>query len=248
MFDDSVWNPWHGCAKYSEGCRNCYVYRRDESVGRDASKVERNKDFDKPLRRDRFGNYKIKGGSTVYACMTSDFFLDKADQWRDEAWDIIRTRSDVDFCIITKRITRFVESIPDDWGDGWDNVTICVTTENQQEFDRRFPVFKDLPIKHKRLICEPLLSKIDTHGWLCDSKIEGLVAGGESGNNARICDYNWILSLCEQCADAGVPFHFKQTGARFLKDGRIYRVPRRLQHEQARKANINTSKTFKIKE
>ncbi|NLN07122.1 MAG: hypothetical protein GX167_05830, partial [Firmicutes bacterium] len=43
----------------------------------------------------------------------------------------------------------------------------------------------------------------------------------------------------EQCRRAGVPFYFKQTGAVFRKDGRIYRIPRRLQHAQAHKAGID---------
>ena len=48
-----VWNPWHGCVKYSEGCRYCYVYRRDESVGRDAAQVTRNRDFYLPTAKNR---------------------------------------------------------------------------------------------------------------------------------------------------------------------------------------------------
>ena len=48
-----IWNPWHGCRKISAGCLNCYVYRRDESVGRDASAVVKTADFDLPVRRDR---------------------------------------------------------------------------------------------------------------------------------------------------------------------------------------------------
>ena len=51
-----VWNPWHGCLKYSEGCRHCYVYRRDESVGLDASEIKKNKDFSLPLQRRRDGS------------------------------------------------------------------------------------------------------------------------------------------------------------------------------------------------
>ena len=70
-----TWNPWHGCRKYSEGCLNCYVYRRDASVGRDASIVARTKDFDLPLRRRRDGGFAIPPGAHVYACLTSDFFL-----------------------------------------------------------------------------------------------------------------------------------------------------------------------------
>ena len=107
MPEEIIWNPWHGCVKFSEGCKNCYVYRRDESIGKDASHVEKTQNFDLPVRRKKDGQYKIPAGSTVYACMTSDFFLDKADCWRQEMWHIIKQRSDVSFIIITKRIARF---------------------------------------------------------------------------------------------------------------------------------------------
>lgn len=240
MYTDNIWNPWHGCKKYSAGCAHCYVYRRDESIGKDASVVTRTLDFDLPVRRRRDGKYKIDSGSHVYACMTSDFFLDEADKWRGEAWDIIRERYDLKFTIITKRIVRFAECVPDDWGSGWDNVTVAVTSENQEEFDRRFPVLCELPIKHKRLISEPLLGAIDTRGHMKNSGIEQMTVGGESGDGARLCDWDWVVSLREQCDEAGVSFYFKQTGALFRKDGRVYHIPRKLQHDQAKKAKINT--------
>ncbi len=28
------WNLWHGCPRASAGCLHCYMYRRDESVGK----------------------------------------------------------------------------------------------------------------------------------------------------------------------------------------------------------------------
>ena len=84
--NSEIWNPWHGCIKYSEGCLNCYVYRRDASVGRDASQVFRTKEFDLPLRKRRDGSYALPAGGHIYACMTSDFFLPEADAWRAEAW------------------------------------------------------------------------------------------------------------------------------------------------------------------
>ena len=235
---DVIWNPWHGCKKYSEGCANCYVYRRDASIGKDASIVQRTQMFDLPLRKDRFGAYKIPAGSTVFACMTSDFFIDAADGWRPDIWTMIRERSDVDFFIITKRILRFAECIPDDWGDGYENVSVVCTIENQRQCDIRFPIFNAVPIKHKYIACEPLLSDIDMRPYLT-SEIRQVVAGGESGNEARVCDYRWILNLQSQCAEKNVAFHFKQTGARFLKDGRLYRIERRFQHSQARKAEID---------
>jgi protein gp37 len=238
MLED-VWNPWHGCHKYSEGCKNCYVYRRDGSVGKDASIIEKTNNFNLPIKCKRDGSYKILGNTTLYTCMTSDFFIKEADEWRAEAWNMIRRRQDINFIIITKRIVRFLECIPNDWGKGYPNVTICCTMENQKECDTRFPIFNSLPIARKFVICEPLLSDIDMSNYL-NASITQVVVGGESGNEARVCDYSWVLNIRSQCIKAGVPFHFKQTGAYLKKEGHIYRILRKYQHSQARKAKIDT--------
>ena len=237
--NEFVWNPWHGCRKYSEGCMNCYVYRRDGRVGRDASQITRNSGFSLPAERDRSGNYKIPDGAAVFCCMTSDFFLPEADAWRAEVWDMIRERSGVSFFIITKRITRFYDCIPGDWGDGWENVTFCCTCENRVRAAQRLPLFSVLPIKHKMIVCEPLLERVCIKPYLAG--IELVIAGGESGPEARECDFDWFADLSAQCAEEGVAFRFKQTGARFRKDGKLYRIPRALQHSQARLAGIDRS-------
>lgn len=232
------WNLWHGCHKISPGCQNCYVYRMDARYQRDSTQVYKTADFDLPLRKNRQNIYKVPSGETVYTCFTSDFFLEDADPWRPEAWEMIRQRKDLHFFFITKRIHRFYDVIPSDWGDGYENVTICCTTENQNRADYRLPIYLNAPIRHKHIICEPLLEKIDLSRYL-GGWMEGLTAGGESGENARICRFSWILSLREQCLSAGVPFHFKQTGARFEKDGKLYHIPRREQHKQAARAGID---------
>lgn len=235
-----TWNPWHGCKKISAGCANCYVYRTDSKFEKDSSRVTKNKSFSMPVERYKNGTYKLlpQEDNVVYTCFTSDFFLEEADQWRDECWKIIKARSDLEFLIITKRIHRFYDCIPDDWGDGYENVHICCTCENQDRADYRLPIFLDAPIRKKSIICEPLLEEIDLTPYL-NGMITQVVAGGESGNNARLCRYSWVLSLREQCKKAGVSFYFKQTGARFEKDGRVFKIPRNLQHSQARKAGIN---------
>lgn len=232
-----IWNPWHGCRKYSEGCENCYVYRRDGRVGRDASEITRNSAFDMPIQKNRSGDYKIPDGATVFCCMTSDFFIEDADLWRDEIWDIIRKRSNVHFNIITKRIIRFYDCIPKDWGDGWDNVSILCTCENRKRVLERLPLFITLPIKDKHVICEPLLERVNLSPYL--KGIKSVTAGGESGLNVRECDFDWMLDLRAQCVEAGVKFSFKQTGANFVKDGKRYSVPRKFQHSQAKAAGIN---------
>ena len=233
------WNPWHGCHKISEGCQNCYVYRTDSRYGKDSGKVEKTSNFDMPLNRDRSGEWKLQNdGFAVATCLTSDFFIDEADQWRSDIWQIIKRRRDLDFFIITKRIHRFYERLPEDWGNGYDNVIIGCTCECQRTADFRLPIFLEAPIKHKVIICAPLIEEIDLSGYL-DERIEQVSAGGESGENARICKYDWILSIREQCADNNVDFNFHQTGAKLMKDGIIYRIPRKYQHLQARKAGIN---------
>ena len=234
----AIWNPWHGCRKYSEGCQHCYVYRIDAAHGKDASQVYKNKEFDLPMRRKRDRTYQLAPGTFVYTCFSSDFFLEEADSWRQSAWEMIRWRSDLTFFIITKRITRFDECLPPDWGEGYENVHICCTVENQRQADIRLPVYQKAPIRHKSIICSPLLSAIDLRPYLGDW-VEEVVVGGESGQEARPCDYNWVLDLREQCVQAGVPFHFMQTGARLIKDGKCYRIPRKYQHSQAKAAQID---------
>lgn len=234
------WNPWHGCTKISPGCKYCYVYRQDEMYGSAtaSSLCKKNLDFDKPIKRKRDRSYKIPPNSIVFTCFTSDFLLDDADEWRDECWKMMKERSDCYFYFFTKRIHRLKECLPDDWGNGYDNVIIGCTVENQEMADYRLPIFRELPIKHKSIIIAPIIEKIDISNYL-DSTIEEVSVGGESGTDARPCDYEWILYLREQCINANVPFRFHQTGARLIKDGKEYRILRRYQHSQAKKANIN---------
>lgn len=121
---------------------HCYVYRTDSRFEKDSRLVTKNADFDLPVRLSRDGTYKLQpDGEPVYTCFTSDFFLDKADAWRDECWQMIHRRPDLDFLIITKRIVRFAECVPADWGEGYGNVTICCTVENEEEAKRRLPIF-----------------------------------------------------------------------------------------------------------
>ncbi len=246
------WNPWHGCHKISPGCLNCYVYRSDDRHGKDASKVIRTKDFDLPLKKKRDGNWKIPSGANVWTCFTSDFLLDTADPWREEAWNMIRARQDLHFTFITKRIDRFEKCRPSDWENAFSHVDIYCTCENQNRADYRLPLYLSAPLSRRTICCEPLLEPINLSPYLrqkdCDGKplIDLVVAGGESGSKARECRYEWILDLRRQCIDEGVSFWFKQTGANFVKDGRRYNIPRKLQHAQAKKAAIGYSPLYSL--
>ena len=194
-----------------------------------------------PVKKDRQGRYKIPSGELVYTCFTSDFFLEEADEWRKEAWEMIRLRPDLTFFIITKRPDRFYAGLPKDWGDGYDNVCISCTCESQYTADLRLPVFLELPIKHKSITHEPMLQKINIRKYLREygSVIESVSCGGESGPDARPCDYAWVLDTMLQCVEYDVSFFFHQTGANFIRAGKQYHIERKDQHLQAAKAGID---------
>ena len=64
---------------------------------------------------------------------------------------MIQQRQDVHFYIITKRIGRFEVGLPSDWDEGYPNVTVAVTCENQQRADERIPLLLSAPIRHKEV-------------------------------------------------------------------------------------------------
>ena len=116
-------------------------------------------------------------------------------------------------------------------------MVVGCTVENQRRAEERLEIFSKLPIRHKNIICQPMISAIDLEAYL--DGVELVIAGGESDRFARPMDYAWVLSLREQCVRKGVPFEFRQCGTHFLKDGREYTLQKKDLCSQARKANIN---------
>ena len=236
-----IWNPWHGCRKYSEGCLNCYMFFLDAQRDRDGAEIYRNKaNFYYPLAKDKNGAYKVKSGEMIRVCMTSDFFLEEADGWRDEAWNVIRMRPDVKFFILTKRAGRIKDHLPSDWGDGYDNVTLNVTCENQRRADERIPILLSVPAKHKGIMCAPLIDAVSIKKYLPCGQIEQVLADGENYDGARLCRYEWVKALYDECVEYDVSFVFCGTGWRFEKDGKIYRIEKNgLQSRQAYLSGLN---------
>ena len=235
----AIWNPWRGCIKCSEGCLHCYIHKGDYKRGINTSEIVKTKDFYKPIEKLKNGNYKMKSG-LVYLCFQSDFLIKEADKWRNECFRMIKERQDCKFLFLTKRIERFKEIIPDDWNDGYDNVIVCCTVENQKNVDYKLSIFKDLPIKHKCITMQPLLEKVNIEKYLDD--IELVLVGGEQDYNARVLDYDWVLDIRKQCIKHNVNFEFRQCGTYTIKDGKTYKIETYNLTKQARLANINYKK------
>jgi len=229
-----IWNPWHGCVKCSEGCEHCYMYFLDKSRGKNGAEIYRTGNFKYPL-----SEANVKSGELIRVCMTSDFFLEEADEWRQEAWDIMRRRSDVKFFLLTKRPERVLSCLPDDWGDGWPNIFFNVTAENQKRADERIPLLLNLPFQHKGVMCAPFIGKVDIEPYLLDGQIEQVICGGENYDGARPCDHEWVKCLYDACVRHDVTFAFIETGTHFIKDGKHYRIPgKALQTKQAFRSGL----------
>ena len=230
-----IWNPWHGCVKCSEGCQNCYMYYLDGLRGKDGAAVYRTgTGFRYPLSKRRDGRYRVQSGEMLRVCMTSDFFLEEADPWREAAWDIIRQRPDVKFFLLTKRPQRVAQCLPADWGEGWENVMFNVTAENQHRADERLPLLLSLPFKHKGVMCAPFIGPVSLARYLPPGQIEQVLCEGENYGGSRPCHYEWVKCLRDECAAYDVTFVFCGTGRRFVKDGRLYRIEGKgLQSRQA---------------
>jgi protein gp37 len=216
------------------------MYFLDAQRGRNGEEIYRTKaGFRYPLSKDRTGMYKVKSGEMLRVCMTSDFFLEEADPWRDEAWDVIRQRPDVKFFLLTKRPQRIKDHLPDDWGEGWDNVMLNVTCENQKRTDERIPILLSLPFQHKGIMCAPFIGPVSIREYLPAGQIEQVLCDGENYGGARPCHYEWVKSLRDECAAYHVTFVFCGTGRRFVKDGRLYKLEGNIQSQQARKSGMS---------
>lgn len=237
------WEPWTGCYQISEGCDNCYFYGpKAKRYGQ--NEVVKTDKFDWPIRKKANGEYNIKGDKILATCFATDFFLPEADEWRKDVWAMIKERQDIDFLILTKRIDRFMVSLPDDWGDGYDNVNTGVSVENQAMADLRLPYFLSLPLKRRFIACAPLLEEIDLSAYI--HGVEHVSVSGENGRDARVCDYDWVFKLRDLCEKANKTFWFKSSGTFFRKDDEIEKINPFKQGKLAKDLNLDISDGKKL--
>jgi protein gp37 len=121
---------------------------------------------------------------------------------------------------------------------GWPaNAWIGTTVEDQEHADRRIPHLLAIPAKVRFLSVEPLLGRLTLFHWLIRCRhdwanegapsvharcerggvqpgIDWVIVGGESGGGHRPLEVGFARDLKDECAQAGVPFFFKQVGGR----------------------------------
>ena len=206
---DVTWNPWRGCDKVSQACKYCYMFRYYEKKGiNPKSIVKQMQVFNSPLQR--------QDGVKIFTCSMSDFFHKEADNWRDDAWDIIKRTPQHTYLILTKRPERIKKCLPENWSlENYGNVWLGVTVESQSEVSR-VHFLEDISCNVKWVSFEPLLSDIQLQKKELDI-INWAVIGGESGyrNQVRKTELCWFNSLMFQIIGYGIPLFFKQFGSSY---------------------------------
>jgi protein gp37 len=225
-----TWNPWWGCSNVSPGCDHCYAEALDKRFGgghwgpHAARRRTTLKNWKAPLKWDLAAR-SVGLRHRVFTCSMADFFDNQVEpQWRAEAWDMIRVTPNLTWLVLTKRPQNIAAMLPDGWGQGWPNVWLGTSVENQDEADRRIPVLLSVPARKHFLSCEPLLGPVDLHSKLCRETgscpvcpvcfcaIDWVIVGGESGPDARPMNPQWARDIHAQCITSGAAFFFKQWG------------------------------------
>ncbi|MGD0158367.1 MAG: phage Gp37/Gp68 family protein [Terracidiphilus sp.] len=226
-----TFNCWEGCTKVSPGCTHCFGKKRDDRQmvepvshwGPGAPRrIMSDSYWKQPLAWDREA---ANGGTRprVFCGSLCDWADDEAPAGqRDRLWELIRQTPHLDWLLLTKRAANIQRYLPDDWGSGYPNVWLGVTSENKQHGLPRLDVLRQIPAAVRFLSCEPLLEdlgEIDLNG------INWVIIGGETGPNARSMDTVWAKSIIEQCRAQGVAPWMKQLGKQPSENGETLTVP-----------------------
>ncbi len=192
------------------------MFAAQQRYGHDPSIVVRTKTWTEPLKWQRAAENEAKL-EMVFTCSWSDWFHENADQWRDEAWSLVRRCPNLVFQILTKRPERILNHLPRDWSDGYQNVWLGVSIEND-DYAWRADCLREIPARVRFISAEPLLGSLPS---LTLDGIHWLIVGGESGPGFRHMESQWARSLRDRALKAGVAFFFKQSSAHRTEMGTL---------------------------
>lgn len=245
----NTWNPFQGCTKVSDGCKFCYMYRdfaRWDKKNPEEVTLSKDATFYKPLtwqkQLEKKGEYEL-----CFCASWSDFFHPDADKFRAEAWKVIKATPNIIYQLLTKRIERVQECLPDDFSaENYPNVAIGASVENNKVAYKRMYHLMQLKARWIFLSMEPLLEYVPMgfvyppkdstvylaplygyHATMANTtvqmrRIDWIILGGESGNETgkyryRPAEAEWFEAIIAECRIAKVPVFMKQLGTHLAK-------------------------------
>jgi protein gp37 len=237
---DVTFNVVWGCTKVSAGCKNCYAanFAHAQGFGGPSKKrpfiwgksgdtasgkgwvVEQGrrvfpeKYWSKLLEwnaRARKNNQIV----TVFISSMTDVFEDHPITRREleKFWAIVRQTPWLHYQILTKRAGNIRSCLPADWfgfDNGYPNVWLGVTVENQAVANRFDNILANIPATVRFISYEPAIGPLRIERM---DKLDWLIAGGESGPNRRPFDHDWARDIHRDCEANDVAFFYKQDTA-----------------------------------
>jgi protein gp37 len=220
---EATWNPTTGCDQTSPGCDNCYALtlaKRLKAMG--VTKYQQDGDprtsgpgFGITLHPDALGQpRRWRSPRLIFVNSMSDLFHpDVPLEFIQQVLEVIADTPQHTYQMLTKRSKRLAQIARHlDWPE---NLWMGVSVESAA-YRFRIDHLRQVPAAVRFLSCEPLIAPLG------DVNLEGIgwvIAGGESGSNARTMLLPWVTELRDQCRAAGIPFFFKQWGGRTPKAG-----------------------------
>ncbi len=234
-----TWNPTTGCDRISAGCDNCYALalaRRLKAMGQpkyqnDGDPRTSGPGFGLTVHPDALRlPYSWPGRRIVFVNSMSDLFHARVPlDFVRQVFSVIADTPQHTYQVLTKRSARLAKIATKlAWPP---NLWMGVSVEGVSVLSR-VDDLRTVPAAVRFLSCEPLLGPLD---GLDLSGIGWVIAGGESGPDARPPDPAWVAAIRDLCIASGVPFFFKQWGGHTPKaggrelDGRIWsQMPQRM--------------------
>ncbi len=220
---ESTWNPTTGCDRTSPGCDHCYALRLAKRLK--AMGVERYQNDGNP--RTSGPGFGLTAHSDVvdvpkrwrrprlvFVNSMSDLFHDDvSDEFIRSVFDVMCDTPRHTYQVLTKRskrLARLGQRLT--WPP---NIWMGVSVESAR-YRFRIDHLRGVPAAVRFISAEPLIGPL---GALDLTGISWVIAGGESGPDARPMELGWSRELRDQCLAAGVSFFFKQWGGRTPKAG-----------------------------
>ena len=217
---DSTFNPWIGCTNVSPGCDHCYAEadnkrRKWTEWGPHGARHRTTPAYWRnPIKwQKQAPAFERKHGHRhrVFCASLADVFDNQVPpEWRHDLFALIRRCPNLDWQVLTKRPQNIAKFLPPDWGDGYANVWLGTTTEDQEHFDQRWPILAKTPAARRFISFEPAIGPLRIASGA--SVPDWVICGGESGPGARVMLPQWARDIRDDCDRLGIALFLKQFG------------------------------------